>query len=61
MHLTGYKLQGAHQKLDCKECHQSKFIAEKKNAEKEYTYMGLEPKCVSCHYRCSSANTFVQL
>ncbi|WP_461630314.1 hypothetical protein [Labilibaculum euxinus] len=47
--LTGYELQGAHQKLDCKECHQSKFITNKQIAKKDYSYLGLEPKCAVCH------------
>ncbi|MDK9699171.1 MAG: multiheme c-type cytochrome [bacterium] len=36
---TGYKLDGAHEKLQCNQCH--------KNAEK--TYLGLDTKCLSCH------------
>ncbi|MDE5418016.1 hypothetical protein L3049_08345 [Labilibaculum sp. DW002] len=47
--LTGYKLKGKHQNLDCKACHQSKFIADKRAAEKDYTFLGLNPKCASCH------------
>jgi len=47
--LTGYALVGAHQKLDCKACHQTQFISDKEISKKEYTYLGLGTSCLSCH------------
>ncbi len=47
--LTGYELMGAHLKQDCKNCHKTDFITDKEIAKKEYTYLGLDQKCLSCH------------
>ena len=47
--LTGYKLLGSHAGKDCKDCHKSEYIADKKIKEKEYTYLGLSTSCLSCH------------
>jgi len=47
--LTGFPLTGAHQKNDCKACHQTKYISDKNIAKKEYTYLGLGTSCLSCH------------
>lgn len=55
-HLTtGYKLEGKHAFLDCRQCHNPKNI---QNAEElknqsvpiERTYLGLGQDCISCHF-----------
>ncbi len=46
---TGFKLTGAHYKKDCKDCHQSKFIADGKLKKRSKTHLGLDQKCVACH------------
>lgn len=46
---TGYKLEGAHTKKKCSDCHQSKNIQEKSIREKKYSYLGLNSECLSCH------------
>ena len=47
--LTGYDLLGAHGKQECKKCHKSEFIADQNIRKKEYTYLGLNTSCLSCH------------
>lgn len=47
--LTGYKLTGAHQKLDCNECHNNDKIDSYELKKKKYTYLGLKTECISCH------------
>lgn len=48
-HKTGYNLEGAHREQECSDCHQSKFIQQEKIREKQYTYLGLNAECLSCH------------
>ena len=47
--LTGYLLEGAHAKQDCKNCHKRDFITNEEIKKKKYTFLGLEPKCLTCH------------
>ena len=47
--LTGFKLQGKHAKIDCKECHKPDFIKDPKFKKKPTTYIGLNQDCLSCH------------
>jgi len=47
--LTGYKLEGAHSKKQCNDCHTSKFITNIKLKAKPHTYLGLNTECISCH------------
>ncbi len=47
--LTGYKLEGAHQKVDCRECHKPDYIGDTELAKRTGTYLGLEEACLSCH------------
>jgi len=47
--LTGYKLDGKHEVIDCKKCHVSDFIANKDIKKRTDTFLGLETKCLSCH------------
>lgn len=42
--LTGYKLQGAHKRVNCKECHKAKHKKSRRT-----TYLGLKTDCLSCH------------
>lgn len=48
--LTGYELKGAHKKVeDCAKCHFDDHIADFKLKQNKNTYLGLDPKCISCH------------
>jgi hypothetical protein len=47
--LAGYELEGAHKRIDCRECHKSDFIDDPELRKKENTFLGLETECVSCH------------
>ena len=47
--LTGYELLGAHAQKECKACHKPEFIQNPKVKSKKYTYLGLDPACLSCH------------
>jgi len=47
--LSGYKLEGAHSKKDCKDCHKPDFITDSKLKDKKTTYLGLETSCLTCH------------
>lgn len=48
--LTGYELKGAHKKVnDCAKCHADDHIADFKIKQNNNTYLGLDPKCISCH------------
>jgi hypothetical protein len=42
--LTGYDLEGAHRRLDCKQCHTAKYKKSKRTK-----YLGLDQDCLSCH------------
>jgi len=46
---SGYKLVGSHKKLDCKKCHNSNFIKERKLSKKTKTFLGLNQDCLTCH------------
>lgn len=46
---TTFVLNGAHLKLDCTDCHQSKYITDFKLKNKKNTYLGLRNDCYSCH------------
>ena len=53
--LTGYQLEGAHAKLQCRDCHkpanianQTVLLEKKKNLEQ--TFLGLQQDCLSCHH-----------
>lgn len=47
--LTGYKLEGSHNKQKCSACHNSDKIVNPKLKERADTYLGLDTKCLSCH------------
>ncbi len=47
--LTGYPLTGSHQKTECASCHKPENIREESIRKKDYTYLGLDDRCISCH------------
>ncbi len=48
--LTGYELKGAHKKAEnCAKCHDEEHISDFKLKQNKNTYLGLDPKCISCH------------
>lgn len=47
--LTGYKLEGKHEEIDCKKCHISENISNPNIKNRPNTFLGLETKCLSCH------------
>jgi hypothetical protein len=47
--LTGYKLEGEHAKIDCRDCHKPDFIANAEIKDREETFLGMEQACLSCH------------
>ena len=47
--LTDYRLTGAHQKIDCRQCHVPDFIDDRELKKREETFLGLDQECVSCH------------
>lgn len=47
--LTGFELSKPHAKLQCSDCHNTKFISGQKIAGKKYTYLGLNTGCLTCH------------
>ncbi len=71
---TGYKLEGAHARAKCRDCHNSDNIRgptlnELKKAEKDpdHTFLGLGTSCLSCHtdehrgqleQKCLTCHTF---
>jgi len=65
--LAGYELLGAHSKQECNKCHKPGFIANKEIKKKNYTFLGLNQKCLTCHddyhqntlsQTCSNCHTF---
>ena len=46
---TGYELLGVHKKQECEKCHKKEFIVDIEVKKKDYTYLGLETDCISCH------------
>ncbi len=47
--LTGYELTGAHNRIECRDCHKSDYIANPEISKREKTFLGLEHDCISCH------------
>ena len=48
--ITGYKLEGKHGKIECKDCHKKEFIQNNISQKKSgNTYLGLGTTCLSCH------------
>lgn len=46
---TGYELTGAHQKIECRNCHKPEFISDNNLKQRAGTYLGLSNTCNSCH------------
>ncbi len=46
---TGYRLEGAHDMIDCKACHVPEFIQSADIRKRPNTFLGLDRKCLSCH------------
>ncbi len=48
--LTGFELTDAHKKLECKKCHDKKFIkSDEVKKKKGNTFLGLKTDCLACH------------
>ena len=47
--LAGYPLEGAHAEQDCKSCHKKDFIDNSDLLKKDFTWLGLEQSCLTCH------------
>jgi len=47
--LTGYALEGAHDRIECRDCHQPEFIGDSELAKREGTFLGLDIACLDCH------------
>lgn len=47
--LTGYVLKGAHQPIDCRDCHKPDFIELPALKKRQGTFLGLSGDCLSCH------------
>lgn len=47
--LTGYRLEGAHEKLECRQCHTTEFIVDNEIRNRENTFLGLDTDCLNCH------------
>jgi hypothetical protein len=47
--LTGYSLTIPHAKKTCKDCHNTKFIADQSVRAKKFTYLGVKTDCLNCH------------
>lgn len=52
--LTGFKLEGAHAELKCRDCHKPAFISDpgplkKAGKDLKQTFLGLKRDCLNCH------------
>ncbi len=47
--LTGYRLEGAHTKVDCRSCHKPENITNSNLKKNPKTFLGLSGKCNQCH------------
>lgn len=48
--LTGYTLEGKHKTIDCRDCHQPQYIADKELKKRKKTFLGLNGNdCLACH------------
>ncbi len=46
---TGYELKGKHKTIDCRNCHKPDFIQDPEIKKNQTTFLGLDPKCLTCH------------
>jgi hypothetical protein len=47
--LAGYKLEGAHAKVDCRECHKPDYVADVNLKKRRETFLGMGQQCLDCH------------
>lgn len=47
--LAGYKLEGRHDRIDCRDCHKPDYIENVDIRKRELTFLGLSHECLSCH------------
>lgn len=47
--LTGYLLEGQHDVIDCRDCHQPEYIADFEIRKRENTFLGMDQQCLACH------------
>ena len=47
--LTTYTLEGQHDVIDCRECHNPDYIQDPEFTKREDTFLGLVHDCTSCH------------
>lgn len=47
--LAGYKLEGAHSKTTCSQCHRKSNITNADLKNRKQTYLGLQTDCLHCH------------
>lgn len=47
--ITGFRLNGAHSKKQCADCHKSANVRDEKLKKRKNTFLGLDQKCSSCH------------
>ncbi|MBK8562334.1 MAG: cytochrome C [Saprospiraceae bacterium] len=47
--LAGYKLEGAHAKVDCRQCHEPDYVADANLKKRKDTFLGLGQQCLDCH------------
>jgi hypothetical protein len=46
---TGYRLEGKHNSIDCRKCHQPDNISNSEIKKRKQTFLGLNDECISCH------------
>ncbi|MBI1225157.1 MAG: cytochrome c family protein [Bacteroidetes bacterium] len=47
--LAGYALEGAHKKVDCRECHKPDNIDDYSLKKRKDTFLGMGKQCLDCH------------
>jgi len=47
--LAGYKLEGNHAIIECRDCHQPEYISDAEIKKRENTFLGLGTECLDCH------------
>jgi len=47
--LTGYKLEGKHAVIECRDCHRPDYIQNAELRKNKNTFLGLKQECLSCH------------
>jgi len=47
--IAGYKLEGSHSEIECKECHKPEYISNVDLKKRVGTFLGLGNECLDCH------------